>query len=155
MRHDATTVDGYLAALPDDRRAAIEAVRAVILENLDASCVETIGYGMLAYVVPKSVYPPGYHVDRTKGVPLASLASQKNHMALYLMGCYGLPDEEERFRAEWAEAVAAGRAKKLDMGKSCVRFKRLDDVPLDVVGAHFRRLTADRFIAHYEATLRR
>ena len=150
-----STVKEYLASLPADRRQAVAAVREVVNRNLPAGFKEGMLYGMIGWYVPHRVYPKGYHCDPKQPLPFASLASQKNHMALYLMGCYGLPDEEERFRAEWAEAVAAGRAKKLDMGKSCVRFKRLDDVPLDVVGAHFRRLTADRFIAHYEATLRR
>lgn len=147
MQSKASTVEQYLAQLPDDRRTAIEAVRAVILENLPKGVVEGMGYGMIGYAVPHSLYPKGYHCDPTKPLPFASLASQKGHMALYLMNLY-MSEDEAWFRDEWAKS-----GKKLDMGKSCVRFKKLDDVDLDAVGKAIARTPVDALIARYEAAL--
>lgn len=146
MQSKATTVADYLASLPDDRRTALQAVREAILANLDAGFEEGMQYGMIGYYVPHRVYPAGYHVDPKQPLPFAALASQAKHCSLYLMGVYGSPTEEAWFRAAW---TADGR--KLDMGKSCVRFKKLSDVPLDVVGETFRRVTAADYIAQYEA----
>jgi len=139
LHSDAATVGDYLDELPGDRRAAVEAVRAVILANLPAGFVESVAHGMIAYAVPLSTYPDTYN-----GEPLmyAALASQKRHMAVYLMGIYGSDDLRERFIAEYA---AAG--KKLDMGKSCVRFARLDDLPLDVVGRAVAAMTCDDYVS--------
>ncbi len=141
-----TTVAQYLASLPADRRAAMEAVRKVILANLDGGYEEGIQYGMIGYYVPHSVYPPGYHCDPQQPLPFASLASQKNHMAVYLMCNYCSPKENEWFLEAWAKT-----GKKLDMGKSCVRFKKLDDLALDVIGKSIARMPAVKFIANYEA----
>jgi len=149
MQSKATTVGQYLASLPEDRRAAISAVRDVILENLDKNYEEGIQYGMLGYYVPHKVFPAGYHVDPKQPLPFVALASQKNHMAVYLMGVYGQPKQEQWFRAAWAKT-----GKKLDMGKSCVRFKKLEDVALDVLGEAIRRAPAKAYIAHYESVLR-
>ena len=115
----------YLAQLPEDRREAIAAVRATILAHLPAGSQESVEHGMLAYQVPLAVYPDTYN---KKPLLYAALASQKGHMALYLCNVYGLPALRERFEAGFA---AAG--KRLDMGKSCVRFKRLADLPLPVI----------------------
>ena len=140
MRSDAATVDGYLSALPDDRRAAIAAVRAVILEHLRPGFEEGMQYGMIGYHIPLERFPDTYN-----GQPLAmaALASQKRHMALYLMGVYG--GDETWFRQTWQ---ATGR--KLDLGKSCVRFRRLDDVALDVVGQAIARTSVEDLIAAHE-----
>ena len=148
MKSDAQTVDEYLAGLPEDRRAAIEAVRAVVRKNLSSGYEEGMQYGMIGYYVPHSVYPPGYHCDRKQPLPFASLASQKNYMAVYLMCIYGNAEHEAWFREAWA---ATG--KKLNMGKSCVRFKRIDDLALNVIGGAIKRVPAKKFIAHYKATL--
>lgn len=147
MKRAAATVDDYLAALPDDRRQAIEAVRRVILTNLPNGYAETMQYGMIGYVVPHTVYPAGYHCDPKQPLPFASLASQKNHMALYLMCIYGDPEHDAWFRRAWKDA--GGR---MDMGKSCVRFRKLDEVPLEVVAEAIARVPASRFIAQYEAS---
>ncbi len=141
VQSKATTVKDYLAELPEDRRAAIEAVRKVILKNLDKDFEEGIAYGMIGYYVPHSVYPPGYHCDPRQPLPFANLASQKNHMALYLMCVYGDQDQRKRFEADWKKA-----GKKLDMGKSCVRFKKLDDLALYVIGETIRRVSARKYI---------
>ncbi|MFG0284621.1 MAG: DUF1801 domain-containing protein [Phycisphaerales bacterium JB039] len=143
-----TTVKQYLDALPPDRRAAIEAIRKVILDNLDPACEERIQYGMIGYCVPHSVYPAGYHCDPAQPLPFASIASQKGHMALYLCNIYMDPAEAEWFRAAWTKG-----GRKLDMGKSCVRFKKLEDVPLDVVGKVIKRTSARKLIKLYEANL--
>jgi len=131
----------YLKSLPDDRRKAIAAVRKVILENLPKGFEESIGWGAITYEVPLKTLPDTYN-----GQPLciAALASQKNHMALYLMGVYGDEGVHERFREEFK---ASG--KKLDMGKACVRFKKLEDLPLDVIGKTISRVTLEKFVEAY------
>ncbi len=148
MPSKATTVAQYLDELPDDRRAALETVRAIILANLDSDFEEGMQYGMIGYYVPHRVFPAGYHCDPKQPVPFAALASQKNHMSLYLMTVYASGEEEAWFREQWEKS-----GKKLDMGKSCVRFRKLDDVPLDVIGQAFKRITARQHIAHYAAAI--
>lgn len=148
MPSKQTTVKQYLSELHPDRRDTIEAVRAVILKNLPAGYEEGIQYGMIGYYVPHRVYPSGYHCDPRQPLPFAALASQKNYMSLYLMCVYGNPEHEAWFKAAWTKT-----GKKLDMGKSCVRFKRLEDVPLDVVGAMIKRVPSKKFIAYYEDTI--
>lgn len=150
MQSQATTVKQYLAELPEDRRAALLAVRSVILANLPRGYEEGMQYGMIGYFVPHSVYPPGYHCDPKQPVPFAALASQKNHMAVYLMSVYGNGDQEAWFRDAWSKT-----GKKLDMGKCCVRFKNVDDVPLEVIGEAIRRVPAEKFIEQYEAATKR
>jgi hypothetical protein len=146
MQSKARTVRQYLDELPEDRREAISAIRDVILKNLPAGYEEGMAYGMIGYHVPHSVYPPGYHCDPKQPLPYVSLALQKNHMALYLMGL-GDPEFEAWFRRAWADA-----GKKLDTGKSCVRFKKLEDVPLQVIGQAIRKVPVKKLVAFYEAT---
>ncbi len=148
MKSDAKTVDEYLQALPPDRRASINAVREVILANLPEGYEERLYYGMIGYVVPHSLYPAGYHCDPKLPLGLACLGSQKNHMAIHLMNVYGDPATEAWFRAAWQ---ATG--KKLDMGKACVRFKKLEDVPLDVIGQVFARTPVNKYIAAVEKAI--
>jgi hypothetical protein len=134
----AETVDAYLAELPEERRAAIAAVRKVIRKHLPRGFEETMQYGMISYVVPLARSGPTYN-----GQPLAvaALASQKNHMAVYLTGIYG-----STHRAEF-EAAYAKSGKRLDAGQSCVRFKRLDDLALDAVAGAIARVSVDDMIA--------
>ena len=148
MTSKAKTVAEYLEALPEDRRGAISALREVVLANLPKGYEECMSYGMIGYVVPHRLYPAGYHCDPKLPLPFANLASQKNHMALYLMTVYGDPATEKWFRNAWQ---AAG--KKLDMGKCCVRFKRLADVPLEVVGQAIARVPVANYIARIEKVL--
>jgi hypothetical protein len=152
MQSKATTVQAYLESLPEDRRAAIEAVRAVILKNLDSNIQEQMQYGMIGYAVPHSVFPNGYHCDPKQPLPYAGLASQKQHMSLYLMAAYSV-DGHENDHGVWFRKAWMATGKKLDMGKACVRFKKLDDVPLEVVGEMFRRVPASAYIERYEAAL--
>jgi hypothetical protein len=148
MQSSAKTVDEYLKSLPADRREAISAVRRVILANLPEGYEECMSYGMIGYVVPHRIYPKGYHCDPSLPLPYANLASQKNHMALYLMCCYGDKATDQWFREAW---VAAG--KKLDMGKSCVRFKKLEEVSLEVIGQIIARVPVKNYIARMEQIL--
>jgi hypothetical protein len=152
MQSQAKTVADYLQSLPDDRRAAIETVRNTILANLDGDYEEGMQYGMIGYYVPHKVFPAGYHCDPRQPLPFAALASQKNHMSLYLMGVYcGCAEgaSEETVDARWFRAEWAKTGKKLDMGKACVRFKKLDDVPLDVVGKAIKRIPAKAYLERY------
>lgn len=149
MQSKAATVEKYLAELPADRRDAINQVRRVILKNLPAGYEEGMQYGMIGYYVPHSLYPPGYHCDPKQPLPFAGLASQKNHMSMYMMCVYTDPQHNARFQKEW---IAAG--KKLDMGKGCVRFKKVEDVPLSVVGGAIKRVSLKKFIDHYESVIK-
>jgi hypothetical protein len=149
MQSKATTVEQYLSELTGERRQAIEAVRKVILENLDKDYEEGIQYGMIGYYVPHRVYPAGYHCDPKTALPFAGLASQKGHMSLYLMCTYGHEGHARWFREAWAKT-----GKKLDMGKSCVRFKKVEDLALDVIAEAIRRVPAKKYVEHVEAALK-
>lgn len=135
-----TTIDDYLASLPDDRRAALSAIRQTINANLPAGYEEGLQYGMISWYVPLSRYPDTYN---KQALCLAGLASQKHHMAMYLMTVYGHADTAAWFKQAYAKA-----GKKLDMGKSCVRFDRIDDVPLDVIGELIGKVSVDRYIEY-------
>jgi hypothetical protein len=146
MQSKAKTVEEYLESLPEDRRAAIEALRKMLRENVPKGVEEGMQYGMIGYYVPHSRYPAGYHCDPSQPLPFASLAAQKNHIAVYLLALYLMPEAVARLERDWK---ATG--KKLDMGKSCVRFKRLEDAALEPLEAAVRALTVEEFIAQYEA----
>ncbi|HYE62814.1 MAG TPA: DUF1801 domain-containing protein [Phycisphaerales bacterium] len=148
MPDKATTVKEYLATLSPDERASVEAVRKTILDNLDKEYSEGIQYGMIGYCVPHSVYPAGYHCDPRQPLPFAGIAARKGYVSLYLNCVYGNEGEREKFVEDWKKT-----GKKLDMGKSCIRFKKLDDIPLEVVGRAVKRLPAKKYIADYEAAL--
>jgi hypothetical protein len=143
MTSQPSTVTAYLASLPDDRRVAISRVRSLIRKHLPPGFEETLQYGMISYVVPLSRFPQTYN-----GQPLAvaSLGSQKNHMAVYLTGIYGSPE----LRA-WFEATYKKSGKRLDAGKSCVRFKSLDDLALDAVAGAVERVSTEALIAMHDA----
>ena len=140
MKSTATTVEEYLEKLPKDRREPIETVREIILKNLPTGYQEVLQYGMLGYVIPLSAFPAGYLNRKNEPVPYVCLASQKNYMSIYLMSVYG--DAEGEFRKQYK---ATG--KKLDMGKSCIRFKKLDDLALDVIGQAVAKWPMKKFIA--------
>jgi hypothetical protein len=137
----AKTPSEYLKSLPEDRRKAVAAVRKVILDNLPKGFEESIGWGAITYEVPLSILPDTYN-----GQPLSivALANQKNYMAVYLMGVYGDEGVHKRFREDY---LAAG--KKLDMGKACVRFKKLEDLPLEVIGKTIASVSLEKFVACY------
>jgi hypothetical protein len=142
-----TTVKEYIDGLPEERRKAIRKVRAAVNRGLPKGYKEGIQYGMIGWFVPHSRYPDGYHCDPKQPVPFAGLASQKNYMALYLMCVYG--DEKQR---KWFEKAWKATGKKLDMGKACVRFKTIEDIPLDVIAEAVARVPLDTYVAGYEAS---
>ncbi len=146
MNRQAKTVKEYLDSLPADRRAALSAVRAVVRKNLDKGYQEGMQYGMIGYFVPHSIYPAGYHCDPKQPLPFVGLASQKNHMSLAMMFLYLNPDHEAWFRREWAKT-----GKKLDMGKACIRFKKVEDLPLELIGQSIARVPVAECVALYEA----
>jgi uncharacterized protein DUF1801 len=145
MQSKAKTVTQYLAELPTDRRKAIEVVRKMILKNLPKGYVEIMQYGMIGYAVPLSIYPQGYHCRKDEPLPFISLASQKNNMAIYMFCLYGDKKDAERFQKEYK---ASG--KKLDMGKSCIRFKKTEDLALDVIGKAIAGTPVKKHIEVYE-----
>jgi Domain of unknown function (DU1801) len=155
MQSKAPTVQAYLRSLPEDRRAALCTVRDVILKNLDTSYEEGMQYGVIGYYVPHRVYPKGYHCDPKQPLPFAALASQKNYMSLYLMSVYcGCVDESAGSEhARWFREAWARTGKKLDMGKACIRFKKIEDLPLDLIGEAIRRVPASMYIDFCEASL--
>jgi hypothetical protein len=140
----ATTVESYLDELPADRREVVSAVRQVLLRHLPAGYREAMNWGMIVYEVPLERYPKTYN-----GQPLGyvALAAQKNYFSLYLMSVYQDSEDERRLREEFRRA-----GKKLDMGKSCIRFRKLDDLPLEVIGRVVAGTSPEEFIARYEAS---
>jgi hypothetical protein len=152
----AATVPDYLAELPAERRQVIAAVRTIVLANLDHGYQEAMQYGMISYIVPLSAYPPGADGNGKQPLPFASLAAQKAHYALYLMGIYcgcGEDGRSETPDARWFRCAWERTGKRMDMGKSCVRFARLEDVPLEVVGEAIARVPAARYVEFYRATV--
>ncbi len=144
MKTTAKTVAKYLNSLPPDRKKALAEVRKVIKKNLPKGYVEVINWGMITYEIPLKRYPNTYN---KKPLMCMSLASQKNHMALYLMCMYGNIDVKKWFIGAWKQA-----GKKLDIGKSCLRFKTLDDLSLDVIGELVGKVSVDTYIEAYERT---
>jgi uncharacterized protein YdhG (YjbR/CyaY superfamily) len=151
MQSKALTVDDYINDLPEDRKPAIKKLRAVIKKNLPKGFKETMGYGMMGYVVPHSIYPAGYHCNPKDPLPFMGLASQKNFIAFYHMGIYANPDLLKWFTDEYIKAGVG----KLDMGKSCVRFKKPENIPYDLIGKLVSKITVADWIAWYEKMLKR
>jgi uncharacterized protein YdhG (YjbR/CyaY superfamily) len=147
VQSKASTPEEYLAELPEDRRQVVEAVRRVILDNLPEGYEESMTWGMPSYEIPLARYPSTYN---KQPLAYAALAAQKNHFSLYLMSVYSDSDGESSLREQFA---AAG--KKLDMGKSCVRFRKLDDLPLDVIARVIAATPAEVHIQRYEASRKR
>ena len=148
MTSKARTVEQYLASLPQDRRAAISAVREVILKNLDEDYEEGIIYGMIGYYVPHRIYPAGYHCDPTKPLGFVCLGSQKNYISLHMMSVYGDHDHARWFRDAWKKT-----GEKLDMGAACIRIKKVEDAALDVIGESIKKMPAKKYIAFMETAL--
>ncbi len=152
MQSKATTVAAYLESLPADRRAIVSEVRKFLLANLDEGYVENMSYGMIGYCVPHELYPPGYHCNPQQALPFAALASQKNYLSLYLMGIYPSIGDAD---SDWFREAWAASGKKLDIGKCCIRFKKVDDLALDVLKKALKRWSVERYVANYEAMLGR
>ncbi|WP_025763616.1 DUF1801 domain-containing protein [Dyadobacter tibetensis] len=147
MQSKEKTVEAYLEALPEDRQAVMRAIRKILLENLPTGFVETMSYGMIGYVVPHELYPTGYHVDPSLPLPFINLASQKNYIALYHMGLYADPDMLEWFRQEFPNHTK----QKLNMGKSCIRLKPNQPIPLKLIAELSRQISPAEWILRYES----
>jgi Domain of unknown function (DU1801) len=148
MQSKAATPEQYIKELPADRREMISALRDVVLKNLPKGFTEEMNYGMLGYVVPHSVYPAGYHCDPKLPLPFMAIASQKNFIAFYHMGIYARPDLLNWFTIEYPKHSKA----KLDMGKSCMRFKKPENIPYKLIGELVKKMNAKDWIELYETT---
>ncbi|MEN8816376.1 MAG: DUF1801 domain-containing protein [Nonlabens sp.] len=152
MTSKATTTQEYLENLPDDRQKPMNDLRDVVLKNLPIGFEEGMLYGMLGYYVPKDMYAPGYHVGKEwTPLPFINIASQKNYIALYHSGIYAQPELMEWFKSEFPKHSKY----KLDMGKSCVRFKKVDAIPLELIGELCRKMTAQEWIEIYEGVIKK
>jgi hypothetical protein len=151
MQSKAVTPQKYMAELPADRREAMTKLRDAILKNLPKGFEETMQYGMLSYVVPHSLYPAGYHCKPADALPFISLASQKNNISFYHMGMYAMPELLQWFTAEYPKQAKG----KLDMGKSCVRFKKVDDIPYKLIGDLVKKVKVKDWVDCYETNYKR
>ncbi|NNF20216.1 MAG: DUF1801 domain-containing protein [Flavobacteriaceae bacterium] len=146
MTSDAKSPEEYISEIPEERKPYMHKLRETILQNLPGGFREEMSYGMIGYVVPHELYPPGYHVNTELPLPFVSIASQKNNLALYHMGIYASPELYNWWLEEYKNRVKS----KLDMGKSCVRFKKLDDIPFDLIGELCTKMSVEEWITIYE-----
>jgi uncharacterized protein YdhG (YjbR/CyaY superfamily) len=151
MKSTAATPDQYVALLSEERQGAMQRLREVIRTHLPSGFEETMSYGMIGYVVPHSLYPGGYHCDPKLPLPFINLASQKQYIALYHMGVYANPELLEWFLKAYAQQGVG----KPDMGKSCIRFKKPDNIPYGLIGELCKKMTPQAWIARYEAALKK
>ena len=147
MQSKAKTPEQYLSELPEDRKEPVKLLRQQILDNLPKGVEERMSYGMLGYVIPHSVYPDGYHCTPENPLPFMNLASQKNFVAVYSMVLYAKKDLLDWFVSEYSKRCKY----KLDMGKSCIRFKRMHDIPYDLIGELTSKVSTEEWIALYES----
>ena len=145
------SAEEYITSLPDDRREPVAKLRNTINKNLPKGFEETISSGMINWVIPHKTYPAGYHCDPKQPLPFLSLASQKNNISLHHMGLYGNPELLKWFQDEWAKVSK----RKLDMGKSCIRFKKPDEIPFDLIGQLAAKVSPADWIARYESVIKR
>ena len=146
MTIKASTPEEYIQNLPEDRISPVGKIRQIILKNLPKGFEEGIGYGMLSYHVPKTIYPAGYHCDTKLPLPFMNVASQKNFVALHHMGMHANPELLEWFVTEYPKHSS----KKLDMGKSCVRFKKMEDIPFELIGELVTKMSVQDWVDLYE-----
>lgn len=150
MTSNASTPEEYISELPEDRKKPLKKLRQVILDNLPKGMEEIMSYGMLGYVVPHSVYPDGYHCDPKTPLPFMNLASQKNFVAVYHMGMYAKKEILDWFTLEYPKHCK----RKLDMGKSCIRFKKVDDIPYELIGKLAAKMSSEEWIDIYETNVK-
>ena len=151
MQIKAATPEEYLTKIPEERVETMEKLRKTILDHLPKGFEEGMNYGMIGYYVPQSIYPDGYHCTPELPLPFANIASQKNFIGFYHMGLYAKPELHQWFVEEYAMRCKY----KLDMGKSCVRFKRMDDIPYDLIGELMQKMTVDEWISIYETNYKK
>jgi uncharacterized protein YdhG (YjbR/CyaY superfamily) len=147
MQSSATTIEEYLTSLPEERKATFLKLRETILNNLPKGFTEELSYGMLGYLVPHSIYPAGYHCNPKLPLPFINIASQKNFVALYHMGIYAKPELLEWFVSEYPKYSK----QKLDMGKSCIRFKKMDGIPFELIAQLVQKMSVEDWINCYES----
>ena len=150
MQYKATSPEDYISQLPEDRQAPIKKLDSIIKKNMPKGLEAGMGYGMLAYYVPKSIYPSGYHCKPFPPLPFINLASQKNFIALYHSGLYAKKELYDWFVAQYPKHCKY----KLDMGKSCVRFKKMDDIPYDLITELLGKMTVEEWIDIYESAVK-
>ncbi len=151
MQSKAETVDDYIDQLPEDRKEVIQKLREVVLQNLPDGFQECMNYGMIGYVVPHAIYPDGYHCDTSLPLPFLNIASQKNHIGFYHMGIYTDDELLNWFTEEYKNHVPT----KLDIGKSCIRFKNPNKIPFELLGELVTKMTVDHWIERYESAVKR
>lgn len=151
MNIPAATPQEYIDTIPEERKEIFNALRTAILENMSAELEECISYKMIGYVVPKSVYPAGYHCNTDLPLPFANLASQKNFIAFYHMGLYA----DKALMSWFVDEYQKISKYKLDMGKSCVRFKKMNDIPVDLIGKLMSKMSAQEWIELYEKNIKK
>jgi uncharacterized protein YdhG (YjbR/CyaY superfamily) len=151
MTYEANTPEEYVEQLPEDRKQAVQKIRAVIKKNLPKGFEEGINYKMLGFYVPHSKFPEGYHCDPKLPLPFINLASQKNSVNLYHMGIYAKKELLDWFVKEYTKYCKY----KLDMGKSCIRFKKMDDIPFDIIGELASKMTVNEWINTYKSAIKK
>jgi uncharacterized protein YdhG (YjbR/CyaY superfamily) len=151
VQSTATTVEEYISQLPKERQAAITQLRKEIKKNLPKGFQEVMCYGMIGYVVPHKLYPAGYHCNPKQPLPFMNIASQKNYVAIYHMGMYIKKDLLSWFTKTYSEQAKT----KLDMGKSCIRFKKVDDIPYSLIGELAAKVTPQEWVGWYEKALKK
>ena len=151
MQYKASSADDYISQVPEERQEILKKLRNVIKDNLPNGFEEGIQYGMIGYHVPHSIYPDGYHCDPKIALPFMSFASQKHSVNLYHMGIYAKKELYDWFVNEYPKHCK----RKLDMGKSCIRFKYLDDIPFELIGALSQKITCDEWIDIYEKAIKK
>ena len=151
MQSSAQTPDQYTAQLPEERKVIIQKLRKIVLKNIPKGFEEVMGYGMLGYIVPHKIYPKGYHCNPKDPLPFFGIASQKNSINIYHMGVYADTNLYDWFITEYPKHCKS----KLDMGKSCIRLKNLDDIPYDLIGELCTKMTVKQWIKMYETSFKR
>ncbi len=151
MQYKADTPEDYISQVPEERQSALKKLRKTINENLPKGFEEVMIYGMIGYVVPHSIYPDGYHCDPKTPLSFMSFASQKNSINLYHSGLYSRPELHDWFIAEYPKHCKS----KLDMGKSCIRFKKIVDIPYDLIADLCTKMTVEEYIDIYETVLKK
>ena len=150
MTSNAKTPDEYIDQLPEDRKDPISKLRKIINQNIDKGFLEEINYGMIGWVVPHSLYPDGYHCNPKLPLPFLSIASQKNFVAVYHMGIYASPKLLDWFVSEYFKHCS----NKLDMGKSCIRFKKIENIPYDLIGELVAKMSVKDWTKLYESNVK-
>lgn len=150
MQNKANNPEDYIEQLPEERKKAFQKLRTIILKNLPEGFEETMSYGMIGYVVPHSIYPSGYHCDPKLPLPFISITSQKNFIALYHMGIYADPELLSWFQLEYKKHTPP----KLDMGKSCIRFKNIDKIPYELIGELTTKISVEEWVRLYDSQVK-